>query len=171
MSSTNKSSANYSKWTKVVRPAILKRDQYKCRVCGIAQHSLVYINSLGNYTLCDDFVYSWAIKNNKSPFKVWLKVACLDGSDYSEDPDNLITLCAHHYNYVGNDIFKAMRAKLAEQTTSLEMAPAFHLDRWREEVIRPFAKALKQITGVKITNLESSQLINNLIKSIENVKN
>ena len=171
MKSKNLKTINYDKWTKVLRPFILKRDRYSCQVCGVKHKELVYINSLNNYVICDDFIYQWAVLNNKKPFKIVLKIGTMDGADYSEDPNNLISLCPVHYNYLRNNIFKTMRHKLNNTKFSSDNKLQFHLHLWNINVINPFSKEIKKLTGIKLSGLEASQLINNLINTIQNVKN
>jgi hypothetical protein len=161
---------NKSKWNDVIRPSILKRDYYTCQVCSIAHNTMVYINTLGNYVLCDDFIETWARSHGKNPFKIVLKVGTLDGSDYSEDPDNLISLCPIHFNNLRKDIFTSMREKLKRNCQLRNSNSSFHLIEWRNAVIIPLRQEIRSLSGYTITTLEASQIINNLINTIENVK-
>lgn len=85
-------------WDDIIRPQILKRDQYKCRHCGIRHKAVVYTDSKNNYVECDDFIERWARANGKKVFTLYLHVAHLDQDKNNNDPSNLVTLCPRHHS-------------------------------------------------------------------------
>ncbi len=80
-------------WTDVIRPSILKRDGYKCRSCGMRHKLRVYKDSRGKYVECDEFIETWAKKNGKKVFTLYLQVAHLDNDKTNNAPENLLSLC------------------------------------------------------------------------------
>lgn len=80
-------------WRDIIRPEILRRDQYKCKHCGIGHKTQVYCNSKGAYTICDSFTVQWAKSVGKRVFKIYLQVAHLDQDKSNNDPANLLSLC------------------------------------------------------------------------------
>lgn len=92
---------DYSKyspdWKDIIRPSILKRDNYKCKVCGIVHKTRVYKNKAGKYVECDEFIEVWAKSNGFKVFTLYLQVAHLDHNKSNNDPSNLITLCPVHH--------------------------------------------------------------------------
>lgn len=84
-------------WKDIIRPQILKRDSYKCVVCGVGHKKRVYKKSDGLYMECDEFVERWAIDSGKKVFTLFLQVAHLDHNKSNNDPSNLRTLCPVHH--------------------------------------------------------------------------
>lgn len=80
-------------WRDIIRPAILKRDQYKCKHCSIRHKSRVYNNSRRQYVECDQFIEEWAKNNGYKVFTVYLQVAHIDHDKSNNDYSNLISLC------------------------------------------------------------------------------
>lgn len=80
-------------WKDVIRPAILKRDGYKCSDCGIRHKSRVYKSSRGAYVVCDEFIEAWALGQGKKVFTVFLNVAHLDHDKTNNNGKNLISKC------------------------------------------------------------------------------
>lgn len=84
-------------WRDIIRPAILKRDNYKCKVCGINHKIRVYKNKAGKYVECDKFIEEWAKANGYKVFTLYLQVAHMDHNKQNNDPSNLVTLCPVHH--------------------------------------------------------------------------
>lgn len=84
-------------WKDIIRPSILKRDQYRCQVCRVKHKARVYKNTNNAYTECDDFMESWAVKNGKKVFTLYLQIAHLNHDKSDNDPLNLASLCPIHH--------------------------------------------------------------------------
>lgn len=81
-------------WQDKIRPAILKRDEYKCRKCGVAHRSYVVKNQDNTYseiTLAQHVVFR---EEGKKTFRIYLQVAHLDNNTANMDHSNLLSLCA-----------------------------------------------------------------------------
>lgn len=87
----------HTDWKDIIRPSILKRDNYKCRTCGIGHKQTVYKDSRGNYVELDSFQEIWAEGTGKKVFKIYLQVAHVDQDKSNNDPLNLLTLCPKHH--------------------------------------------------------------------------
>lgn len=89
-----KNRSNYPPdWFDVIRPAVLKRDHYKCQKCGIQHRSVYYVDNMGVYVIADEFVQQWAKKHGFRVFKVHLQVAHLNQDTKDNELSNLTALC------------------------------------------------------------------------------
>ncbi len=87
-------------WHERIRPAILRRDGYKCTVCGALNHKRGYYETNGTFVQCDSFMTEWAYKNGKKVVTVHLQVAHLDQNPANNEPENLKTFCPkHHFEF------------------------------------------------------------------------
>lgn len=87
-------------WKDIIRPAVLKRDNYKCRNCHIPNKQRVYKDSKGNYVYVDDFIEQWAKAQGIKVFKIYLHIAHLDQNKSNNHMSNLLTLCPRcHSSY------------------------------------------------------------------------
>lgn len=96
-------------WKDIIRPQILKRDQYKCRHCSIRHKTRVYKNARGKYVECDDFIEQWAENEGKKVFTLYLQVAHLDHNKKNNEPDNLLSLCPRCHGKMDREHKKFMR--------------------------------------------------------------
>lgn len=80
-------------WRDTIRPAILKRDQYRCKHCGVKHRAKGYYDNSGYFIECDEFMIEWAKRNNIKPFTMYLQVAHLDQNKQNNDDKNLLSLC------------------------------------------------------------------------------
>lgn len=84
----------YSKdWNDVIRPEILKRDNYKCQNCGLKHKSVGYYSTDKKFIECDEFMQKWAKANKYKVQTVSLQIAHLDHNPSNNEPDNLKSLC------------------------------------------------------------------------------
>lgn len=80
-------------WKDEIRPAILKRDNYKCRECRIKHRAYVVKNpdlTYSEITLQQMVVFR---EQGKKAFRIFLQVAHLDNVKSNVIPSNLISLC------------------------------------------------------------------------------
>ncbi len=85
-------------WADTIRPAILKRDNYKCAHCGVRHRSFI--------TWITDIMWKYIDRDELQEFKdegkrayqVHLQVAHRDNDKSNNADSNLITLCqpCHH---------------------------------------------------------------------------
>ena len=81
-------------WNDTIRPAILKRDNYKCSKCKVKHRSRGYYDSSKKFIECDEHMISYASKINIKLIKIILQVHHKDDNKQNNNFDNLITLCA-----------------------------------------------------------------------------
>lgn len=89
-------------WNDVIRPAILKRDAYRCTEpgCNVRHKAVGYYNLSGQWVECDAFMSNWASQNNFKVQRISLQVAHLDQNPANNDHSNLRSFCPkHHFKY------------------------------------------------------------------------
>lgn len=85
-------------WSDEIRPAILKRDGYKCRICGMRHRSYIVMPPDGLFFYIDkDEVEEYKLNGHKA-YQVFLQVAHLNHDRSNCNPLNLVTLCASHHH-------------------------------------------------------------------------
>lgn len=85
---------NYSEdWADVIRPSILKRDNYHCKKCKVKHRAIGYFDYKKVFVECDDFMIKHAIKLNMKLTKIILQVHHKNQNKKDNDNNNLITLC------------------------------------------------------------------------------
>lgn len=85
-------------WKERIRPAVLKRDNYKCAVCGVRQRAEGYRTSNGEFVECDDFMGRWASNNGYKVIKIHLAVAHLNHDTRDNRMSNLQSMCQQCHN-------------------------------------------------------------------------
>lgn len=85
-------------WNDVIRPAILKRDNYKCKSCFAGQRAQGYRDSKKRFVECDQFMLIWAKANGKKIITIHLSIAHLDQDITNNDPSNLAAFCQQCHN-------------------------------------------------------------------------
>ncbi len=87
-------------WNEKIRPAILRRDAYKCTVCKALNHSKGYYEANGSYIECDMHMQLWAVANGKKLVTVHLQVIHRDQNPSNNEPENLSSMCPkHHFEF------------------------------------------------------------------------
>lgn len=81
-------------WYDVIRPAILKRDCYKCTRCHVKHRAIGYRANSGKFIECDKFMIEWCKTKGIKVFKIFLQVAHLDHDPSNNDYSNLRSFCA-----------------------------------------------------------------------------
>lgn len=90
--------SNYSPdWKEKIRPAVLKRDNYRCVVCGALNHKKGYYDRAGHFVQCDEFMEAWAIRNKIKVRAIHLQIAHLDQDTSNNEMSNLATFCPRHH--------------------------------------------------------------------------
>ena len=146
-------------WRDIIRPAILKRDQYKCRTCGIPHKSTVYSASKGAYVICDDFMKEWAINQGKKVFTIYLQVAHLNHDKSDNRPENLLTLCPRHHSIMDAEHKKLLRLTYRSKVRSQKSKSSPKYITPRGEMLREIQKLIKQLTGIKIELHQAEQIL------------
>lgn len=101
-------------WFDTIRPAVLKRDGYKCTTCGIAHRATGYYDHKKIFIPCDEFMIAWAQKQGFKIQKIHLQVAHLNHKKDDCRTENLETKCPKcHLNYdrAFNQILRRMRGR------------------------------------------------------------
>lgn len=158
----------HADWSDVIRPAILKRDGYKCRNCGIRHKSRVYKNARGGYIVCDEFTENWALSQGVKVFTVYLNVAHIDNDKGNNEPENLISLCPRHHSIFDAEHKRTMRKAYKSKVLKAdnELIKKFALDR--AKVLRGISDLVKEFTGCGIHLHEADSIYNFIIKNTEN---
>lgn len=87
-------------WQDTIRPAILRRDAYRCQHCRALHRSWGYYSSIGEWIECDEFMRRWAMMNSIKVFQIFLQVAHLDQDTKNNQETNLRSLCQRcHLNF------------------------------------------------------------------------
>jgi len=98
----NKKKYNES-WSDQIRPAILKRDNYKCKICKVRHRSVGYYNSNKEFVECDEFMLRHCDNLKIKICKIILQVHHKNGNVNDNGESNLITLCVRcHLNVERN---------------------------------------------------------------------
>lgn len=103
-------------WRDIIRPAILKRDAYKCKVpgCTVRHKSKGYYDNWGSWIECDQFMLDYAKSKKFKIQTIYLQVAHLDQNPANNSVSNLRSMCpAHHLQYdrYYNNLKKGTKAK------------------------------------------------------------
>lgn len=80
-------------WFDVVRPDVLKKDNYKCKDCGLKHKSIGYYDNKGNFIECDEFMVKWAKNSGLKVQKISLQIAHLDQNPSNNNYENLECKC------------------------------------------------------------------------------
>ena len=146
-------------WKDIIRPAVLKRDQYKCRHCSVPHKARVYMDSKRKYVVCDDFIEQWAKNQGKKVFTVYLHVAHIDQDKSNNDFVNLISLCPKCHTKFDKEYVKFKKSvKLAKESTSKDYLLT-SLSSSNSIVYSEIRKFVYQLTQHKLTTLELEHII------------
>lgn len=80
-------------WYDVIRPDILKRDNYKCTKCGVKHRAVGYRNAKGIFIECDKFMLNWCLEQGIKTFKMYLQISHIDHNPANNNYSNLQSLC------------------------------------------------------------------------------
>ena len=108
-------------WKDVIRPYILKRDNYCCKHCGIANRTGFYRSGGKRVIVDDDFIKAWCYSQHIKLSKVVLTVAHLDHDILNNEYNNLAALCqACHLKYDAHIHLVHRLSSLANKKKSYE---------------------------------------------------
>lgn len=150
-------------WRDVIRPMILKRDNYKCRKCGVLHRSRVYKSSAGNYIVCDEFIEAWAKEQGKKVFTLYLQVAHIDHDKSNNHPSNLISLCPVHHAKFDSEHKKLNR--LIFRTKTIESKKTIKVQPSKNDCINLFEvkQLINEYTGVKLPVSDVKNIVDKIL--------
>lgn len=96
-------------WVDTIRPDILKRDNYKCKKCGIKHRSYVLVDSNFNWTVIDKLEHDEYKTYGAKTYRVFLQVCHLDNVKSNCDYNNLIAMCPKCHNLNDREHKRLMR--------------------------------------------------------------
>jgi hypothetical protein len=158
-------------WKDIIRPAILKRDGYKCAHCNIRHKARVYKDTTGKYVECDEFMEEWAKSTGRKVFTLYLQIAHLDHNKQNNEPTNLKALCPIHHARFDSEHKKLARitytAKISDSRTQSRTKKI--LDRGA--LLTLLRDSIRRHVGSRISLIESEGILNDLLTSFEAFKN
>ena len=80
-------------WTDTIRTAILKRDNYKCTICGVKHRSYVLVDLKGNYTIISKDEHDEYKPFGAKCYRIYLQVMHLDNNKDNNTDINLACGC------------------------------------------------------------------------------
>ena len=134
-------------WRDTVRPAILKRDQYKCTVCGIRHRARVYRLAKGHFREVDAFEEEFLKAQGRKVFTLFLQVAHIDHNKLNNDPSNLRTMCPFHHAKHDAEHKKFTRIMYKRK---IEEKPTQTGHKLQEFNFFEFKSFIHELTGFKI---------------------
>lgn len=106
-------------WNDTIRPAVLKRDNYKCQICGVGHRAEGYFDRDKNFIICDEWQKQKAISEGFKVQKLHLQIAHKNHIKADCDLSNLEALCARcHLNYDRefNNILRKLAGRQKKKT-------------------------------------------------------
>ena len=165
---------DYSKyhpdWKDIIRPAILKRDGYKCAHCGIKHKARVYKDTTGKYVECDDFMEQWAKSTKRKVFTLYLQIAHLDHDKQNNEPTNLKALCPIHHARFDSEHKKLARIMYKQKITSAKQVPDVRKTIDRGDLLCILRDSIRIHLGSRISLIDAEAILNDLLTSFEAFK-
>lgn len=106
-------------WNDTIRPDILKRDNYKCTICGVAHRATGYYDKAKNFIIADSWLQQWAIANGYKIQKLHLQIMHLNHMKDDCNYSNLAAGCPKcHLNYDRefNSLLRKMAGRQKKKT-------------------------------------------------------
>jgi len=157
-------------WRDVIRPAILKRDGYKCAHCGIKHKARVYKDTTGKYVDCDDFMEQWAKSNGRKVFTLYLQIAHLDHNKQNNDPSNLKALCPVHHARFDTEHKKLARIMYREDIRGDQAKKRTKKILDRGILLGRLRDSIRLHIGSRISLIDAEAILNDLLTSFEEFK-
>lgn len=85
-------------WKDEIRPRILKRDGYRCRVCMVGQRWYGYRDNKGQFIRTESREPVFGMSTNSKIIRIWLSVAHLDHDTWNNEDSNLKSMCQQCHN-------------------------------------------------------------------------
>lgn len=104
-------------WVDTIRPDILKRDNYKCKKCGIKHRSYVLVDSIGNRTIIDKQEHDEYKGYGANTYRIFLQVCHVDNNKSNCDYANLLALCPTCHNAMDRSYKAALRLAAKKKET------------------------------------------------------
>lgn len=100
-------------WRDTIRPRILKRDNYQCKICGVKHRKCYVFEKDGSkFEIPENELKEWIEYGDKA-YKVFLQVAHLDRNRENNEDYNLLSMCPKcHLNYDRQHNILMRKAKL-----------------------------------------------------------
>lgn len=80
-------------WHDTIRPEIIKRDEYKCKLCGIKHRQLVAKKETVGLIRIDNDEMNDYKDNGYKVYRIYLQVAHRDNDPTNNNYENLVSLC------------------------------------------------------------------------------
>lgn len=157
-------------WKDIIRPSILKRDQYKCKICGVRHKSKVYRTTNGGYVECDEFMEQWAKTAGRKVFTLFLQIAHLDHNKSNNDPANLQTLCPIHHAKHDKEHKKFQRLIYREKISKVRTEQKEDNTPLRKQYLDKIIHIVYQYTKTKIDIQHAENILNVCIQYVESIK-
>ena len=154
-------------WKDIIRPAILKRDNYRCAHCGIKHKARVYRDTTNKYVECDDFMEQWAINTGRKVFTLYLQVAHLDHNKSNNDPSNLKSLCPVHHARFDTEHKRFARIMYRQKIKSKKQVPEVRKTFDRGFLITTLKDSIRKHTGSRISLIESEAILQELLTAYD----
>jgi 5-methylcytosine-specific restriction endonuclease McrA len=154
-------------WKDIIRPAILKRDGYKCAHCGIKHKARVYKDTTGKYVECDDFMEQWAKSTKRKVFTLYLQIAHLDHDKQNNEPTNLKALCPVHHARFDSEHKKLARIMFKQKISSAKQVPDARKTIDRGALLSTVRDSIRTHIGSRISLIDAEAILNDLLTSFE----
>lgn len=96
-------------WKDEIRPAILKRANYRCEKCGVRQRAVGFRDNTGKFIELDKSDKEAVEKSGKKFIKIFLSIAHINHNINDNNQNNLIALCQKCHNNLDKEYRKTNR--------------------------------------------------------------
>ena len=157
-------------WKDIIRPNILRRDQYKCKVCGIRHKARVYKTTNSSYVECDEFMEQWAKNNNRNVFTLYLQIAHLDHNKSNNDPSNLQSLCPIHHAKHDKEHKKFQRLIYKSKISDTNNEKGQNKKPLRRQYIDLVRNLVRAYTQKNIDIEQAENILNECLRYVDSIK-
>jgi 5-methylcytosine-specific restriction endonuclease McrA len=157
-------------WKDIIRPAILKRDNYKCSHCGVKHKARVYRNTSKQYVECDDFMEQWALSNGRKVFTLYLQVAHKDHNKSNNEPSNLLTLCPVHHARLDTEHKRFARIMYKQKVLVAKTKTEAKEEFDRGYLLSNLQDSIRRQIGSKISLQDAEVILQGLLSTYDKYK-